>query len=91
MEKDSKIFLKDEKGITHEYTVIMTFTANENDNLYVIYTDNSVDEDGFTVTYAGIYKEDNGQKSLLPIETDAEWELIDHLLKKLDKEVSNEE
>ena len=32
----------------------------------------------------------NGKKSLLPIKTDAEWELIDRLLSKMDEEGKNE-
>ena len=92
MDKDTKISLIDENGKSKEYTVLLTFTANENDNFYVVYTDNTLDEDGYIVTYAGIYQNDNGKKALLPVESDAEWELINSLLQKMDedKEVNNE-
>ena len=90
MESDSKIYLLDENGNSKEYKVILTFTAKENDNLYVVYTDGSVDEDDYIITYAGIYDNKNGKKSLLPIKTDAEWELIDRLLSKMDEEGKNE-
>lgn len=90
MEEDSKIYLLDEEGNSKEYKVLLTFTTKENDNFYVVYTDGSIDEDGFVVTYAGIYKNKNGKKVLLPVESDAEWELIDRLLSKLDEEGKNE-
>ncbi|MBR4230586.1 MAG: DUF1292 domain-containing protein [Bacilli bacterium] len=90
MEEDSKIYLIDENGKSKEYKVLLTFTAKENNNFYVVYTDGSLDEDGYVITYAGIYDKKNDKKVLLPVETDAEWELIDHLLTKLDEEGKNE-
>ncbi len=91
MEKESKIVLIDENGESKEYHILLTFTTKENDNLYVIYTDNTLDDDGFVITYAGIYHENNGKQTLLPVETDEEWALIDKMLLKLEKEDKDEE
>ena len=85
-ENNNTISLIGEDGKTKKYNVILTFSAFENDNFYIVYTDNILDEDGFLRTYAGIYSNDNGKESLLPIEKDEEWELIEKLLAKVDKE-----
>ena len=84
--KDSIIKLIDEKGNPKEYKVILTFETEENDNHYIVYTDNEIDEEGFLKTYAGIYSNVNGKESLLPVETDEEWQLIESLLLKIDNE-----
>lgn len=84
--KDSIIKLIDEKGNPKEYKVILTFETEENDNHYIVYTDNEIDEEGFLKTYAGIYSNVNGKESLLPVETDEEWQLIERLLLKIDNE-----
>ncbi|MBE6148978.1 MAG: DUF1292 domain-containing protein [Firmicutes bacterium] len=83
------ISLTDENGIRKDYRVILTFETNENNNFYIVYTDNVVDEDGFIKTYAGIYRNDSGKEVLLPVVKDEEWALIEELLAKTDK--GNEE
>ena len=91
--EDNTIVLIDEDGNKKSYDILITFEAEENNCLYIVYTDNEHDEDGFIKTYAGIYNEENGKKSLLPIESEEEWELIDKLLKRLEsknKGVTNE-
>ena len=88
--KNNTISLKDEKGKVTKYNIVMTFETNENDNLYVVYTDNTVDDDGYIITYAGIYNKDGDKESLLPVQTDEEWELIDNMLEKLDKDKKGE-
>lgn len=85
-EKDSVIHLIGEDGVSKEYKVILTFETEENDNKYFVYTDNQKDEDGFLRTYAGIYHNEDGKESLLPVETDEEWQLIEKLLLKIDNE-----
>lgn len=80
------ISLTDEQGIKKDYKVILTFETEENDNFYIVYTDNVIDEDGFIKTYAGIYHNDAGKEVLLPVVKDEEWALIEKLLAKIDKE-----
>lgn len=91
-EEDNTISLLSQDGTSKKYDVLLMFES-ENDDLYIVYTDHELDEDGFTKTYAGIYKDEDGKKSLLPVETDEEMELIDQLLKKLEKKegVTDEE
>lgn len=84
--ENNVITLTDSDGVKKDYKVILTFEVEENDNLYIVYTDNVIDEDGFLKTYAGIYQNNNGKEILLPVVKDEEWALIEKLLKKVDKE-----
>lgn len=84
--ENNVITLTDGEGVKKDYKVILTFEVEENDNIYIVYTDNVIDDDGFLKTYAGIYKNDNGKEVLLPVLKDEEWALIEKLLKKVDKE-----
>lgn len=86
VEKDNKLYLVDEDGKEKEYDILLTFDVEENDNQYVVYTDNEKDEDSFIKTYAGYYSNSDDKKVLYPVENDAEWALIEKLLEKLDKE-----
>lgn len=83
---DNIISLTGEDGISKEYQVLLTFETEENNNLYYVYTDGSLDEEGFVKTFAGIYDNNNGKETLLPVETDEEWQLIEKLLMKIDNE-----
>ena len=78
------ISLTDENGKNKDYKVILSFEAHN--NLYYVYTDNVLDADGFLKTYAGIYQNKNGKESLIPIENDEDWEMLEDLLTKIDKE-----
>ncbi|MBQ6840932.1 MAG: DUF1292 domain-containing protein [Bacilli bacterium] len=84
--ENNVISLTDPDGNRRDYKVIMTFETEENDNLYVVYTDDVIDEDGFIKTYAGIYQNNDGKEVLLPVLKDEEWALIEKLLAKIDTE-----
>lgn len=96
--KEEKITFKlfDEAGQEVEYEVLFTFESNETNKNYIVYTDNSVDEDGCIKVYASIYepKEDgtiDENTTLKPIETDAEWAKIQTILDELQKEGATSE
>lgn len=83
---NNTISLTDENGVRKDYRVIITFETNENNNYYIVYTDDVIDEDGFLRTFAGIYHNENGKEVLLPVLKDEEWALIENLLAKTAKE-----
>ena len=85
MINNNKIILSD-SGEDKEYDIILTFETKENDNYYIVYTDNKLDEDGFIKNYAGIYDKSGNEDKLLPVTEEEDWELIDFLLKKIEKE-----
>lgn len=83
--------LFDEEGKEVEYEVLFTFESNETNKNYIVYTDNTTDEEGNIKVYASIYEpnEDgtiNDNTILKPIETDAEWKVIETILDELQKE-----
>lgn len=63
--------------------VLFTFESEETNKNYIVYTDNTVDENGETCVYASTYDPDVDEMMLLPIETDEEWDMIDEIMQQL--------
>ena len=82
-----------DEGKEIECEVLFTFESDETKKNYIVYTDDTLDEDGNTKVYASIYNpEDKGEQTkLLPIESEKEWKIIETILYELQKESSNEE
>lgn len=71
-----------------ECEVLFTFESDETKKNYIVYTDNTIDEEGNTKVYASIYNPDENETKLLPIETDKEWKIIETILEELQNEVA---
>ena len=69
--------------------VLFTFESDETKKNYIVYTDNTLDEEGNTKVYASIYNPDQDETKLLPIETDKEWKIIETILEELQNETAN--
>ena len=82
-----KIF--DEEGKEIECEVLFTFESEETNKNYMVYTDNTKDEEGNTKVYAAIYEPDQDETKLQPIESDHEWAIIEKILEELQEEVKN--
>lgn len=67
--------------------VLFTFESEENGNNYIVYTDNTTDEDDNTKVYASIYTPDVDETKLLPIKTEKEWAMIEIILDELQKDI----
>lgn len=81
-----------DEGKEIECEVLFTFESDETKKNYIVYTDNTIDEEGNTKVYASIYNPDQDETKLLPIETDKEWKIIETILDELQNEtVSNEQ
>ena len=78
-----------DEGKEIECEVLFTFESDETKKNYIVYTDNSVDEEGNTKVYASIYNPDQDETKLLPIETDKEWKIIETILEELQNETAN--
>ena len=76
-----KVF--DDNGKEIECEVLFTFDSDETGKSYMVYTDNSVDEDGNTRVYASIYNPNEDEMKLEPIETDKEWKIIETILEEI--------
>ena len=80
-----------DEGKEVECEVLFTFESDETKKNYIVYTDNSLDEEGNTRVYASIYNPGEDSTKLLPIETDKEWKIIETVLDELQNEATNEE
>lgn len=86
--KDNILILKDDKNQEVEYEIIATVSSKENNKDYIIFTDNSLDDDGCIITFASIYDHTGKDNKLYPIESDEEWEFVEKLLSNLDDEMN---
>ena len=80
--KDMSFSITDENGKTMSFDVLYTFSHNNED--YMIYTDNELDEDGNIEVLATKYVKDNDKITFIPIDKDEEWELVDKKWSELD-------
>ena len=76
---DNILRLTDDLGNTKEYEILMTLKMEETGKNYIIYTDNTKDNEDLNI-YASIYNPDSNQ--LEEIKTDMEWDIIDKILEK---------
>jgi uncharacterized protein YrzB (UPF0473 family) len=79
-----KVFQDD--GTEIECEVLFTFESDETNKNYIVYTDNTTDEEGNTKVYASIYTPESEETKLEPIETDHEWAIIEKILGELQEE-----
>lgn len=86
MEEKMTFKVTNEEGQEVEYEVLFTFDSDETKKSYMVYTDDSKDENGNTKVYASAYIEGEETTELLPIETDKEWKIIETILKELQEE-----
>ena len=92
--KDIKFTIINDEGVELECEVLFTVDSDETKKSYIVYTDNSVDEDGNVKTYASIYDPTGESLKLEPIESEKEWDMIEKILMSAQEkvtEVDNEE
>ena len=76
----------DENGKDIECEVLFTFESEETNKNYMVYTDNTTDEEGNTKVYASTYTPGEDPTTLLPIETEKEWKIIEAILEEVQAE-----
>ena len=74
-------------GVEVECEVLFTFESDETKKNYMVYTDNTTDENGNVRVYASIYNPDQPESDLIPIESEAEWKIIETILEEIQAEV----
>lgn len=84
-----KVF--DDEGKEVECEVLFTFDSDETGKSYMVYTDNSLDEEGNTRVYASIYNPEEDEIKLQPIETDKEWKIIETILNEIQDSANDTE
>jgi len=90
MEEKMTFKVTNEEGKEVEYEVLFTFDSDETKKSYMVYTDDSKDENGNTRVYASAYVQGEEETELLPIETDKEWKIIETILKELQEDAKGE-
>ena len=91
MEEKMTFKVVNDAGKEVECEVLFTFESDETKKNYIVYTDNTLDEEGNTKVYASIYNPDEDETKLLPIETDKEWKIIETILEELQNEIQGNE
>ena len=88
MEDKNTIKLTNDKGEEVVCDILFTFDSEETNKSYIVYTDNSKDENGKVRVFASIYNPGDAKTKLEDIKTEKEWKIIETILETLQEEVS---
>lgn len=86
MNKENTFKVRDSDGKEIEFEVLFTFESDETKKNYMVYTDNSKDEDGNVRVYASVFVPNAEPLELLPVETEREWKIIETILESIEEE-----
>lgn len=96
MENELKFKGINSEGVETEYETIFTFESPETKKNYIVYTDNTTDEENNVKVYASIYdpkslkmddKGEFGTLNLTPVETEKEWTIIAQVLQQVEDDL----
>lgn len=90
MNKENTFKIIDNEGNEITCEVLFTFESDETKKNYIVYTDNTKDNEGNIKVYASIYDPDKENAELMPIETDREWKVIETILESIQEESKKE-
>lgn len=90
MEEKNTFTVLDNDGKEVTCEVLFTFESEETKKNYIVYTDNTTDEEGNIRVYASIYNPEGESTDLTPIETDREWKIIETILESIQEESNKE-
>lgn len=90
MEEKNTIKVYDENGNEVICDILFTFDSEETKKSYIVYTDNTKDENGKVKVYASIYNPKDEKMELEDIKTDKEWKVIDTILQTLQEEIQGQ-
>lgn len=80
-----------EEGKEVTYDVLFTFESEETNKNYIVYTDQSKDDNGNIQVYASVYDPNDPNSKLEAIETEKEWKVIETILSTLQEEIKNKQ
>lgn len=89
-ESKNSFIIENDKGEKIECNILFTFDSKKTNKNYIVYTDNTKDNAGNIKVYASIYDPSGNDKSLIPIENEEEWKVVEDLLSSLQEKSSNE-
>ncbi len=76
-----------DEGKEVECEVLFTFESDETGKNYIVYTDNTLDDEGSTKVYASVYDPTGQTPNLMPIETEKEWLVIENILSTVQEKI----
>lgn len=91
MEKKNTFTVINDEGREITCEVLFTFESDETNKNYIVYTDNTTDENGNIKVYASIFDPEAETSDLIPIETEREWKIIETILEEIQKESKKNE
>lgn len=86
MEEKNIFKVVGEDGKEIECEVLFTFDSEETKKSYMVYTDNTTDEDGNVRVYASVYNPNAENTELMPIESEREWKIVETILESIQEE-----
>ena len=86
MNKENTFKVIDKEGKAIEFEVLFTFESDETKKNYMVYTDNSKDDEGNIRVYASVFVPEAEPLELLPVETEREWKIIETILQSIEEE-----
>ena len=89
MDQEMKFTITNEEGKEITCEILFTFDSEETGKNYIVYTDNTKDEEGNIKVYASVY-DPNDTTKLEPITTDKEWKIIQIVLDEVMAEAGKE-
>ena len=91
MENKNEFEIFNDKGEKITCNALFTFESDETGKNYIVYTDNTTDENGNIKVYASIFDPEAETSDLIPIETEREWKIIETILEEIQKETKKNE
>ena len=86
MNKENTFKIIDKDGKEIEFEILFTFESDETNKNYMVYTDNTTDEEGNTKVYASVFNPNAETLELLPVETEREWKVIETIITSIEEE-----
>lgn len=86
MEEKNTFQVLDENGKEVTCEVLFTFDSEETKKSYIVYTDNTTDDDGNVRVYASIFDPNKENTELKPIESEREWKIVETILESIQEE-----
>lgn len=86
MQEKHTFTVMDENGKEVVCETLFTFDSEETKKSYIVYTDNTTDEDGNVRVYASIFNPEAENTELKPIETEREWKIVETILESIHEE-----
>ena len=86
-EKKGIFTIVNDEGKEIDCEILFTFDSDETKKSYIVYTDNTLDEEGSTKVYASVYDPTGQNPALMPIETEKEWLVIENILSSVQQKI----